>query len=115
MKLDIKSLQNRWKQWLGGRNKMFLNDFQFIILFLFVLLILSVCQTGRKLKGKLGILSGKVQLAFLLLFSYVVICSADIRCGICVAVETLISYVIARIIGGAVIKNRQVKILLGGV
>lgn len=115
MKLDIKFLQNRWKQWLGGRNEMFLNDFQFIILFLFILLILSVCQAGRKLKGKLGILSGRVQLALLLLFSYAVICSADIRCGICVAVETLISYVIARIIGRAVIRNSHVKILLGGV
>ena len=85
---------------------MSLNGFRFLILFAAIFFILLLLQVGRK--GKADYICGRIQLVILLLFSYALIFSVDIRFGICILAETVITYIIGRLI-----KNCQ-KILTGG-
>ena len=70
---------------------MSLNSFHFIIYFTILLVLLAVLQLFRKRRETLG----KIQLLFLLLFSYFFIFKSDLRFCLCIIGVTAISYFFA--------------------
>ena len=79
-----------------------LNSFKFLIFFLFFYFILLLLQIGCS--GETGkrrqsdFICRQLQLILLLFFSYVLIFNTNIRFGICIVTETIIAYIIGRLL-----------------
>ena len=95
---------------------MALNSFKFMILFFGMLVILILLQVGRAWQAeetdRIGYVCERLQLIILLFFSYGLIFSADIRFGICILIETVITYIIGRLLKS--VKHQKI-LNIGGI
>lgn len=85
-----------------------LNRWKFIVWFVFLLLLMSICQISGEINRSYTRICKRTQVVLLLLFSYATICNVHIGFGICLAVETILTYSI----GMALEKFNNKKILM---
>lgn len=86
---------------------MSLNSFNFVISGMGLSMVLGLLQLFKKKNDVVG----RVQLLFLLLFSYFFIFTSDFKFCICVLIVTMITYICGRLMGKSA-GNR--KVLIGG-